>query len=303
MARLARTLGIVLLTAAVIAGCRRSTPVSPASNQPFTAVVTIPPLKGLVEPLLPSGGRVELLIPAGVSEHNYELPPSKLAALEGADLVVYVGLGLEPQVEKFLRDHPRSGRSEVCFATVVGISSPEHADEKHDAHEAEEEHEHAVDPHLWLDPVMARRLVEHVGEVLRVPDKAAAELARIDDIDRQYREALSGGPKKTIVVGHAAYGWMAKRYGLEVVPIAGLNASEPTPAAIERAVRAVKEMGVSTVFVEPQLSQAAGKRIAESTGVPVRVLDPLGDGDWFGMMQRNLDALKTALGAGKEGKH
>src|SRR5262245_43348822 len=66
------------------------------------AVVSIAPLKGIVEPLLPPGSSVIVLVPVGVSEHDYEIPAAKLASLTKADLVVSVGLGLDSAVERFL---------------------------------------------------------------------------------------------------------------------------------------------------------------------------------------------------------
>lgn len=85
------------------------------------AVVTIAPLKGLVEPLLPAGSKVTVLMPPGRSEHGYEFSPSDVAALAGADIVVYVGLNLEPRIARSLRERPVAGQGVICFAEVVGL--------------------------------------------------------------------------------------------------------------------------------------------------------------------------------------
>ena len=108
--------------------------------------------------------------------------------------------------------------------------------------------------------------------------------------------ASENAETRTIVVGHDAYGWLARRYSLNTIAIAGLNAQEPTNKAVQAAIAAIRQRGAKAVFVEPQLSQAAGKRIAERTKVPVLLLDPLGDGDWFRMMESNLESLKKGLG-------
>lgn len=293
------------------------------------AVVSIPPLRSLVADTLAAGPAplskgttVEVLLPPGTSEHAAEVPPSRMAALARADLVVYVGLGLEPQVEKYLRDHPREGRRTVCFAQVAGVESSGdhdhgHHDHGHDhGHHHDHDHEHgetcehghhhgSADPHLWLDPVLVERLIDGLGAALaeglsaeeaeawtKAVEQRKAEVRRIDAL---YRERLAGVKRRTIVVGHDAWGRLAERYGLKTVAIKGLDAAEPTPAAIQAAIDAVKREGLTTVFVEPQLSQAAGRRIAQATGARVAVLDPLGDGDWSKMMERNLDALVAAL--------
>lgn len=342
----ARWLGLLAAAAVVLGGLGVHGAAGQSSDQseaaPITAVVSIPPLKGLIEPMLPRGSTVEVLIPPGVSEHGYEIPPRKLANLNKADLVVLVGLGLEPAVEKFLRDRPRAkaggqaggaggagGRLVITFAEAADVESmpadqvPQsgcgascthhHGEDGGDGHE----HHHAADPHLWLDPVLCRKLVERVADTLiereavRTGQAITSDhsivrgrdevLAGLDRLDREFRALADSAANKTIVVGHDAYGWLAKRYGFETIAIAGLHANEPTPRAINNAIEAVKAKGVKVVFVEPQLNQSAGRRIARAAGAQVRVLDPLGDGDYFKLMDRNLAAMREAMGVNAEG--
>jgi zinc transport system substrate-binding protein len=280
-------------------------------------VVSIQPLVGLVKPLLPEGSRVEAVIPVGASEHGYEAPPSVLAALNAADVVVLVGLGLEPQVEKFLKANPRTGREVVRLAEAAGVAGAHAEGEKRDGdghgHGHGEGCDHGpTDPHLWLDPVSAAKLlpvvglaVEEVlhrrgvtdGAVLERLDAARASMeARLARLDGVYRASLATAKRKKVVVGHDAFGWLARRYGFETVAIAGLNAGEPTPGALAAAAKAVKEHGLPVVFVEPQLSKGAAERIAQRTGTRTMVLDPLGKGDYFELMEKNLAALLAAMG-------
>jgi len=110
-------------------------------------------------------------------------------------------------------------------------------------------------------------------------------------------EAITQRPaRRTIVVAHDAFGWLAQRYKLDVVAISGLAAGEPKPEAIRDAVRVIREKSLTTIFVEPQLSTASAKRVAQLTGAKIDTLDPLGDGDYFKLMNANLDALARALG-------
>lgn len=282
-------------------------------------VVSIAPLKGLVEPLLPPGTRVVMLVPPGVSEHGYEIPPAGLAELARADLVVYVGMGLEPQVEKFLATHARSGRRVVEFADLssapaaspAGTPTPtiDHTAHRHDESGACIHPE--GDPHLWLDPVQAGGLVERVAAELQawgesrglslaeraaIAERAKALLQRLDALHLSYSARLAKTLRKRIVVTHDAFGLLATRYGFQTVALKGLNAGEPTPKALEAAAKAVRAEGIPVVFVEPQLSKAAGERLAAALGVPTRTLDPLGTGDYFDFMLKNLDALALALG-------
>src|SRR5262249_20880320 len=157
--------------------------------------------------------------------------------------------------------------------------------------------------HVWLDPVLMLALHDRVAavvaDILAVQEasngqragaasasglgdraaSAAAGRAGIVAIDRDFRAMAASARRKSFVAGHEAFNWLARRYGLHVTALEGLAAGEPLPGDIKQALDAVRREHLTTVFVEPQLSQAASRRIAEATGAKVAVLDPLGDGD------------------------
>lgn len=284
---------------------------------PIRVVVTIPPLRGLVEPLLTDSRlphKLTTLVPPGASEHGFEISPDKLGALGKADVVVMAGLGMEPQVEKFLADHPSASRRVVNIGRALKLEEDTgHDHDGHDhgadghAHDHDDpDHHHAADPHTWLDPVLAKVAMTAVVAALRpglseqqwnaLIDARGGLSARITEVQNRYEAALGAAPRRTIVVAHDAYGYLAKRYNLEVIAITGLNAGEPRPGDLKRAADAVREHSLTTIFVEPQLPSGAAERLAAATGAKVAILDPLGDGDWFKLMDANLAALKDALG-------
>lgn len=315
-----------LALAVLIAACVTCPVKAQTAANPLKGAVTIAPLKGLLQPLIdaangvnpgagsgPSSETVSVLIPPGRSEHGYEAPPSRLMKFKDADIVVLVGLGLEPQVEKFLVEHPAAGvrgRRTIEFARSVGIEAEVDADHHHHDHGPDEPCNHgSADPHLWLDPV----LVEQFASVLtrevaaavagdsaavgRVESAGAALKAQVRAVHEEYALTCGGFRTRTLVVGHDAWRRLAERYGLSTVAIAGLTASEPSPKALERAKSAILEHRLKVVFAEPQLSDRAAARIAEATKTTVRRLDPLGTGDWAAMMRANLAELSSALGS------
>jgi zinc transport system substrate-binding protein len=287
-------------------------------------VVSIAPLKGLIEPLLPPGSTVTVLIPPNTSEHGYELPPAQQQEAIKADLLVWIGM--EEKIDAVSKENQRATRVDVRLADALGIEvHDDDHDHDHGKGEAEggkpgggaHEHEHGGegDPHVWLDPQQAKLIVRAVakkvaaarpaagGEGGAGPDEVTAAVdamcTRLDGLDKEYRDGLAGATTRTIVVGHDAFGWLARRYDLKTVAISGLTAAEPTPGDLQRAREAVKTNGLKAVFKEPQLDPAAAKSIAEATGAQVLTLDPLGDGDYFLMMRTNLKAIRTALGLEK----
>ena len=289
--------------AALAAACLWGGPVALAEPpRVVRAVVSVPPLKGIVAAALPAGAKVESLIPPGASEHGYEIPPRKLAMLATADVVVTVGLGVEPQVEKYLREHPRAGRVEVRFADVAGMAEAGHDHHEHEGHGEACEHSHAVDPHLWLDCEQVTKLAAAVhakaAEAGMAGDKAALDAfnAKVMKVDESYRAMVAQAERRSMVVAHDAWGHLTRRYGLTFVAITGLQAGEATPAAIESAVKASRELGATAVAVEPQISQRVARRVAKAANLRVLTMDPLGSGDWFELMERNLATLREALG-------
>jgi zinc transport system substrate-binding protein len=301
--------------------------------QPLKVVVSIAPLRGLIEPLLPPGSTIDLLIPPGVSEHGYEIPPAKLAALSRADLVVLVGMGMEGPAEDFAKAAQKPGDNRAVIVweqllkdrkvNLVPNPKPGEAEKASDKHN--HKHNHAEgescsacaaagyrgDPHVWLDPIEAGYLVIEAGhkiKALRPVDVTAAthpvsELVRFQllrlaslhrDVEGRFvdKDAVSSKP---IVVGHDAFGWMAKRYNLQFIPVSGLNASEPKPADLRRAMQTVKQHKLAVIFTEPQISPKAMQRIAEVTGAKVDTLDPLGSGDYFSMMSDNAEKISKSL--------
>jgi zinc transport system substrate-binding protein len=289
-------------------------------SKPLDVVVSIPPLKGLVEPLLPPGSTVTVLIRPGSSEHGYEIPPADLMKGINAGMLVWIG-GMEPAVDALSRENARPGRTDVRLADALGIEVEEDHDHDHGsgagADHMEHEHTHGGenDPHVWLDPQQAVLIVRAVGakvaavrpvvpggKATGAPGAVEEMVAKLNALDQEYREGLVGARTRTIVVGHDAYGWLVKRYDLKTVAISGLTAGEPTLGDLQKAKEAVRANGLKAVFSEPQLSPSAAKSIADETGVEVKVLDPLGDGDYFKMMRANLEAIKSALGVRSDRK-
>jgi zinc transport system substrate-binding protein len=306
----------VVLFLTLFVGCSRAPSTTPVGRPSgvLHVTATIPPIQGIIEPLLQGSGlqyELNVLTPPGVSEHGFEIPPDKLVALDRADVVVMVGFGMEPQVEKYLAQHERQSRRVVVLSEVVKDPLQDDDDDHGDGH-----HQHGSDPHIWLDPVMVKSMLplcaKAVKEASELDAAAAARVDqsqsrlsdRVDQVDAAYRTTLSIAIRRTIIVAHDAYGYLARRYNLDVVAISGLNAGEPQPGDIKKAADTVREKGLTTIFTEPQLNPAAAERLAQATGAKVAILDPLGAGDWFSLMNKNLQVLKDALGQNiPEAKH
>lgn len=308
-----RQIGSVLVATLVAAlaicmlSCQRQgSPSRTREAGPLRVVVTLAPLKGLVSQLLPPDAEVRTLITPGRSEHGFEPTVEDVLAIERADLVVLIGLGLETSVDRTLRRRPLPARHEARIGEILGLEGSHAGHDHHD----DSDHDHAVDPHVWLDPVLMKQAMPELAALVKVALKearlgtpeevdaaAASVIDQIDSIDAEYRAALAPFAGRAIITHHAAFGRLAERYGLRVVEvIRPIEGAEPTPANIAATMDAIKREGVGAIFVEPQFDSTGAKRLAVRAGVALGTLDPLGTGDWFMMMRANLEELVSKLG-------
>ena len=280
------------------AGCERAGESDQAASG--AVIVSIPPLEGLVAPVLGPDHAVRVLVPSGRSVHGYRPTPKDIAALGTAQAVVLVGLNLETGVARAARRVPV-----ITMADALGIASEDeedHSGHDHDGHD----HAHgSVDPHLWLDPVLAARFVRALPGVLPpdlVDDETAGRAERlaaeIDAVGEAYRQRLAPFEGRPIVTHHASFNRPAERYGLRVAAVLrAVETLEPSAADIAKSVEAIRAEGVGAIFVEPQFGRSSAERVAKAAGVELVTLDPLGKGDWVATMRRNLDALVRGLEA------
>jgi zinc transport system substrate-binding protein len=231
---------------------------------------------------------VENLTPAGAEPHDLELTPHDVRDVLGASLVLYLGDGFMPALDDALGQ--RDGRSLDLLAAARG------ADTK----------VLPGDPHVWLDPVRYAAMVRAIGTALGRSPEAARLDRRLAALDAAYHRGLAHCDRRAIVTSHAAFGWLARRYGLEQVPLEGLQPeAEPSAKDIARLADAVRRSGATTVFTETLVSPKLAQTIAREAGATTATLDPLeglSDGaissgeDYFTVMRANLATLQKALG-------
>jgi zinc transport system substrate-binding protein len=227
--------------------------------------------------------RVQNLTPNGAEPHDLELKPRDLLAIQRADVVLFLGYGFQTVVSEAVAAFAHGRAVDLLRGLPLRPG----------------------DPHVWLDPVLYMRIVRRVASVLRRPARAAAPIARLRGLDRDYRRGLAHCARREIVTSHAAFGYLAQRYRLRQVAITGLTPeSEPTAKDLARVVRVVRRTKATTIFSETLLSPRLADTVAREVGARTAVLDPIegltaseqARGDtYFTVMRRNLAALRKAL--------
>ncbi|MGP4012258.1 metal ABC transporter solute-binding protein, Zn/Mn family [Streptomyces sp. 4N124] len=316
--RLIPTAVVTALGLAALSACSSDsgsdTASAAGSTDKFDVVASFYPMQFLAEQIGGDHVNVTTLTEPGQEPHDLEISAKQTAALQESDAVLYLK-SLQPAVDEAV------GQSEVKTkidaATLTKLE--DHGETGH-AHEGEEEHaeeeasESTLDPHVWLDPVKYAEVAEGVGTALAKadPDNAADYrkntvdlVAKLNTLNTDFETGLKNTDTKVFFTNHAAFSYLAERYGLTMEAISGLEPdSEPSAARIKELQTEAKADGVTTVFYETLVSDKTAKTLADDAGLKTDVLDPIegitdkskGD-DYFAVMQANLTALEKALGA------
>lgn len=207
------------------------------------------------------------LTPAGAEPHDYEPSPQQLANALNSKLFIYNGVeGFEPWTSGFLKDYKNVSVKSSNNVTL-------HAHETHQ------------DPHFWLDPVNAKLMVDNIlqGLIKTYPQDAAyftananSYKAELDKLDQDFEQGLANCQTRTLVTSHEAFGYLADRYNLNIVSIAGISPDEePSPQQLAQVTKTIRDNNVKYVFFETLASPRLADTIASETGAKTAVLDPL----------------------------
>ncbi len=299
--------------ALTLAGCGGSDDAA-GSGDGLSVVAGFYPLEWAAQRV--GGDRLDVssLTPPGAEAHDMELAPQDVAAVAEADLLVYLE-GFQPALDEAAATEAADTAWDAGQAADLSLTAAEHGhegetEEEHAAHtEDEEAEEEALDPHFWLDPVRLASVGDALAERLAEADpdgaatyeqNAAALRADLEALDAEMQAGLTGCAVDTLVTGHDAFGYLADRYGLEVVGISGLSPSaEPDPAQLAEITALVRERGVTTVYTETLVDPAVAETVAEEAGVRTAVLDPIegltdesAGSDYLEVMRANLATLR-----------
>jgi len=258
-------------------------------------VASIFPLREFAKEVAGGRAEVSLFLPPGAEIHNWQPSARQVLNLGRAGLFIFIGARLEPWAEEIARQRLRSGLKVLEASRGAKLLGN--------------------DPHLWLDFDQDRAIVERIRESLIELDpegadvyrrNASAFLEKLGRMDEKYRCALSTCGGRTLVLGgHAAFGYLAARYGLTQVSLYGLSPdSEPTPRHLLDVAGTIKDHDIRAVFFESAVNPKLARRLAEETGVEAL---PLNDGTdisaeqlaagrtFLDIMDDNLKSLKHGL--------
>lgn len=297
---------------------------SPAPSEPSAAasepeklqvVTTLFPLYDFSRTLLGDEGEVSLLLPPGMESHAYEPTPQDIVRINKADVFIYTGEIMEPWAHTIIESIENKDLIIIDGSTGIELMVGEEHEPEATEHEGEEHH--GTDPHIWLDPVLASQMVDTIaaGLTQASPDlgkhisiRQAALKADLEALNQKYVDAFQKTQYNQIIYGgHFAFGYMAKRYGLEhISPYEGFSPdAEPTPARIAQLIDTLNASESKVIYFEELIDPRVSKVIASETGAQMLMLhgahnvskDEMEQGiTYIRIMEQNLENLKKGLG-------
>jgi len=263
------------------------------------------------------GDKIDLrmMVPPGAEPHDWEPTAKLMAQMEKADVFIYNGVNMEMWADKLVKSISSEKLKVVEASSGVSLIKLEDREEgEYGKHEGEEDNHGDYDPHVWLDPMRALKQAENIKNAFVAADEENREFYesnfnefanKLRELDQKYREELKDRKLNEIVVAHAAFGYLADRYGLEQISVSGLTPQEePSAAKMAQITELVREHGIKYIFFETLTSPKLAKVIANETGAKTAVLNPVGgltkdeieEGKgYISIMEDNLEILKKAL--------
>lgn len=246
---------------------------------------------------------VEPIVPAGADVHTFALSPEGVIAIVEADLVILIGGGLEAAFERVVEENAQGEILELAPALPLQ-PFPEGFDE---AGGVDGQAPGEFDPHFWHDPTLAIAAVDRIRERLSALDpadatayaeRAATYVTAIQVVDAEIQGLFQNLPpaRRLLVTFHDAFGYLARRYGLQLLGVV-VEGAEEEPSAEQTAalIQTMRANGVRYIFREPQFQTPVVERIAAETGAEVRTLnsDTLTDATptYLDLMRANAHAI------------
>ncbi|MDQ6468333.1 zinc ABC transporter substrate-binding protein [Exiguobacterium acetylicum] len=334
MKKIIPALTVAFASASILAACGSNTDSSTSDDKKMEIYTSTFATAAIAREIGGNQVNVKMIVPPGADPHSYEPTSKQLTEIAKGDLFLLTGTTLEPYSKKIqeslkgtdvrfvetskdvtllesdatLHAHEEEGHTEHAHEEA---GHDDHATDEH-AHE-EEEHDHGkYDPHVWLDPVNAKAMARSITVALskEVPkDKATFEKnlkafdQQADALDKEFKQAVADGSKKELLVTHAAYGYLAERYGFTQLPIAGISPSdEPSQKQLAALVKEARMHDLKYVAFEETVSPKVARVIQKEIGaksVTIHNLESVTksqqNSSYFKLMEENVQTLEQAL--------
>jgi len=265
------------------------------SDDGLGVVVTIVPQMEFAEKVGGDKISVTVMVPAGQSPHDYEPTATQLQDVADAEIYFEVGSGVEfetAHLQDLLDVNPQLMVVD-CSNNITLMEAGNHYTRVEI---------HGFDPHVWLSPPNAIKMVEEMTAGLKQLDPENANyyqsnadtyIAELEGLHEDIQEQLGPYEGESFIVQHDSWGYFAHEYGLEQIAVEPFG-NTPTATEMAELVDHAEEYSVTAIFVSPQFDMSSAEAIAESVGAEVISADPLAE-DYVTNLRDVADSLEEAL--------
>lgn len=276
---------------------------SPVQSDKLSVAASFYPLAHFAEQIGGKYTTVTQITPSGVEPHEYEPTARDVATILESDILLLNGGGVDTWAEKLVEEFTKKG------GTVVRMS-----DSIEFVKASESGGIESLDPHIWLDPLLAQKEVSLMGRAFAEKDRGHAQFYMSDAtvygntlkaLNVRFTNGLRTCESRDLVVAHDAFGYLGTRYELNIFPIAGLSPEEePSPKQMADVAKLAREKKVKTIFFETLASPKLAETIADEVNVGTSVLNPIEGltneerargATYVTVMDENLASLRVAL--------
>ena len=236
-------------------------------------IVSIEPLRYVVEQITQGDFRVDVLVPQGASPETFDPTPRQIMALDKAKMVFAIGL---IDFEKALLQ--RVGKHNIIdlshgIELLEGSCSHSHHDHAH---------HHGVDPHIWTSPRELKAMAQnaHDAIIALYPDSVKYTqaydrlVAELEALDRECREAIEASDAEAFAIYHPALTYYARAYAIEQIAIES-EGKEPSAKYIATIIEKAKAKGVRTLLYQVEYPRSVVEVVAKDMGIAPKEINPL----------------------------
>jgi zinc transport system substrate-binding protein len=295
---------VTLIVVGTLLGAYFSNLPSSSTSSTLKVLATFYPLYDFAQNVGGIKANVSILVPETIDVHDFEPTPSSIAEVASADVLVFNGAGLEPWIQGIVS---ASGNTKLIQVdTSRGIQllpvSPEF-----------QRNNQTVDPHIWLDPVLAKQQVNNILQGFIEADPTSSQYftenaqtyeAKLDTLDSEAINGTANVATRYFVTFHEAFSYFAERYNLTQIPISGPFQEEPTPNDIQNVITAIHQYHLLYVGYESLENRAIPQSISSQTNATLIQMNPIegltteekaAGENYITLMQKDLANIELAL--------
>lgn len=309
-----KRIGLLIMTIAVLvlSACQSSSSDGEETEGRLNIMTSFYPVYVFTQQVAGDLAHVDMMV-KGADAHSFEPSAKNLAVIEESDAFIYANPEMETWVPALVES---LSSSTVIVETDENIDLIQETDAGHEETDDGEleDYDHTVDPHTWLDPVLAQQQVTEIKEALieldpeneaAYTENAESFIAELEELNKDYETAFESADHRLFITQHAAFGYIAHRYNLVQESLAGLSSeSEASAQRMAEVTELIKEEEVPVIYYNSTASSDLAQTVADETAIETEVLYSLESVEdeelhsaegYLSLMRENLENLKKTI--------